>query len=516
MTSRLSVLLAALLLAVLPACSTLPVADWSATPSKARPPASGSSMARHIAAATGARPGQSGFHVLASNESALATRLSLVRQATSSIDLQYYLFHRDTCGLALLSALFDAADRGVRVRILVDDLDVVGIDRQLKALEAHPNIEVRLFNPFMQREAGALGRSAEFLVDSVRLNRRMHNKLFAVDNRIAIVGGRNVGDEYLLSRPEAHFKDLDALIIGPVVAQSSACFDAYWNSRWAVPVEAFKGGRDRVATLSALRKTLRAAGKSAAVAAALREADAATWPRDLREGRVAWTWGRGRVIWDPPEKMDPTQAIDLLGKQIQALGRGCGKELIIVSSYFVPGAVGTKRLTDLARSGVRVRVLTNSLASTDVPAVHGGYRRYRRELLEAGVELYELKPEAAPRTRGDWKAPSSRASLHAKTFVFDEQAVFIGSFNADPRSVNLNTEMGLLADSPELARQVRALFEQAIQPQASYRVTLGSIGLEWHCTQKGKPKVYRSEPRASWWRKFTAGFVGALPVESQL
>ena len=489
--------------------------------SVATAPGTGSEMSRAIGRAVAAHPGKSGLHVLALNEEAFAARLVLVNEARESLDVQTYLLHWDMTGRLLLDRLLRAADRGVRVRLLVDDIDLLGSDHRLRAIDAHPRVEVRLFNPFFERDdSSGISRAFQFLIDSKRLNRRMHNKLFAVDNRVAIIGGRNVGNEYFTSRLDPHFKDLDVLMVGPAVRSASEMFDLYWNSEWAMPVAAFRSLQPRARDLKRLKNWRDELEKILSTDTVRQKLIATGWPERLRRGTVDFTWTAARLVYDLPGKVRQTSGEELptpLGPQMLERARRCRHDLTVVSSYFVPGHDGVGLLRELRQRGVRVRVVTNSLAATDVPLVHGGYERYRTALLRAGVEIYEMKPDAKPRLHWRGRSLDSATCLHAKAFLFDDTGVVIGSFNVDPRSANLNTEVAVVTENARLNREVRALVDEATHPEVSYRVTLDAAGrVAWMSESGGRPLVERHEPRAGPWRKFMASLVRLLPLEGQL
>lgn len=462
-------------------------------------------------------PGQSGFVELDEGHEAFATRMLLAQAAQRSLDVQYYIWHADLTGTLLMQALLQAAERGVRVRLLLDDNNTPGLDASLAAMNSHPNLEVRLFNPFMQRNARWFG----YLSDFGRLNRRMHNKTFTADNRVTIVGGRNIGDEYFDAGQEMAFVDMDVLAIGVVVPRVSEDFDRYWASASAYPLEkVLAPARDQDTELVSTRAAqMRARPEAARYLLALARSD---FVRRMIAGELTWEWTDIRLVSDDPAKglglaakdaMMPWQLAEVLGLPTQ--------ELLLVSPYFVPTARGTDALTALASRGVVVRVLTNSLAATDVPAVHAGYAKHRRALLGGGVQLYEMKPDgygarSSPNDRGLFG--SSGASLHAKTFSVDARRVFIGSFNLDPRSAALNTELGFVIDSPRLAAEISARFKDTL-PRHSYRLRLEPDGhVVWHDLHApdGAPPLYRSEPQSSLWVRAMVRVLSWLPIDWML
>lgn len=469
--------------------------------------------------------GESGFHLLADGHAALAARLALAARATRTLDVQYYLFHHDQSGRWVAAALLDAAGRGVRVRVLIDDIDTAGKELGLATLNSHPNIEVRLFNPFHARSTHPLVRGWQALREHVRLNRRMHNKAFIADNQLGITGGRNIGDEYFEAHDDIAFVDLDVLAAGAVVDAMSQSFDAYWNSEAVVPASALpvRTGAARLARAETRLRAYRDARAQSDYGRAVRAADPLP---GLLDGTTAWQIAAADLIVDPPEKaLDPAKpASQLLVGQLAGLWIDPERRALIVSPYFVPGPMGMAYFRYWRHIGVKIDILTNAYSANDVPLVHAGYANYRVPLLEMGVDLYELKPEgeAVGGRLRDLGSGSSRASLHAKTFVFDDEHVFIGSFNFDPRSAVLNTEMGLVIHSPDLARQVTAIAEDAMRPQRSYRPRLAAAGedgerpLEWHDVHQGEPRVSVREPGTTAVQRGLLRVLRTLPIEKHL
>jgi putative cardiolipin synthase len=483
-------------------------------------------LGRAVATQTAAHPGLSGAYPLASGMDAFVARLVLAEAAQRSLDVQYYIWHNDVTGRLLLEHLLRAADRGVRVRLLIDDLGTNANDEHLLLIDAHPNIEVRLFNPIATRNARLFGMVADF----GRVNRRMHNKSFIADGQAAIVGGRNIGDEYFEAKSDLDFADLDVLAVGPVVRQVSDAFDLYWNTPAAIPITALASKQTSEEQLKSGRAALADYGESqraSTYAEALRNSSLA---KDLQAGEMAFFWCGAEALYDDPEKItqapedQSTHLLPRLGKITNSIQ----SELLIISPYFIPGKEGVEYFSRMRERGVRVVVLTNSLAATDVAAVHAGYSRYRKALLEAGVELYEVKstarrPDDDKKRGGSGMAGSSRASLHAKVFSFDRKALFVGSLNLDPRSIALNTEIGLLFESPEMASQAAAQFLAAVSASA-YRLELvpveaaagASRHIEWIEKGNGPEVRFDTEPNAGIWRRFGVWFLSWLPIESQL
>jgi putative cardiolipin synthase len=469
-----------------------------------------------------AHPRQTGAWPLAEGDDAFGARIGLSRAAARTLDVQYYIFDRDNTGFAFLAELLAAADRGVRVRLLLDDIHTAGLERVLAAVAVHPNIEVRLFNPFAHRHA----RWLDALFDFRRVSRRMHNKSLTADNAIAIVGGRNIGGEYFGVKPDLDFSDLDLLIIGAVVPQVSGQFDQYWNSRQVYPIQALaRSPPDGAASLDAVR------GEIAREAMRYRpvqiDPGQNKMARAIVEGQLPeFFWGTGAVIADPPAKvvLPPQDSERHAATRLLGLLGQARQDLILVSPYFVPGKRGVAWLQSMVRRGVAVRVITNSFAATDVRAVHAGYARYRKELLRAGVVLYEMKASAhsvlARETRRSNMTGSSRSSLHAKTYMTDRRVVYVGSFNLDYRSARLNTEMGVVVDNQALCARLYEDFVRRILDVA-YRVELvrdadGGERLAWVTREGGREVRYDREPGVGFFQKIYLGVLQLLPIEEQL
>jgi putative cardiolipin synthase len=504
-----------------------PAGTFERKASFAQAPDGRSVLDRLLAADLEAGRGLSGFRLLAVGMEAFLMRVALAESARRTLDLQYYIYREDDTGAYLSQALLKAADRGVHVRLLVDDLNLMRREDDVTALDAHPHIEVRIFNPFASRREGRWGRLLSFLADPARLNRRMHNKSFIADNLCSVVGGRNIGDEYFDASRDFGFGDLDVLAVGPVTREISASFDLYWNSDFAYPLAVLRkraGMRQAAARLwmervrGRLGRHFVRMGKSDYATRVL-ETDLAA---QLTARHLLLEWAQSRVLVDPPEKIveppGPAQALPY--GQLLALAEQARREVILVSPYFVPGAAGIEALQRLRDRGVRVRILTNSLASTDVAAVHAGYRRYRPAMLAMGIELCELKPivPAGRRMRRRVMFGSARASLHAKTFVFDRERVVVGSMNLDPRSVYLNTEMGLLIESPKLAGDIAESFDELVEPDYSYRLAREAAtgAVRWHAVEQGADIEHFSDPGVSIWRRLAVIILGWLPIERQL
>ena len=498
---------------VLTGCAAGPRPDFPRTVSTAFEEHVLSRLGQFFGAAADEHPGLSGFSLLSRGREAFIVRLALTDLAERSLDMQYYIWDGDTTGRIIVDRVIKAAERGVRVRLLVDDPYYKASDSVVAALDAHPNVEIRLFNPLANRSWSAL----EFIVDFGRVNRRMHNKLMIADNAAAIVGGRNIGDIYYGVNTTHNYRDLDVLAVGPVVRDLSGVFDRYWNSASSVPIAAIVerayGTADLDAILARLREAIAAADYPYPIDQDLDEL-AGRGP-ELRDNLV---WARGRTIADDPESIARGEESDDVVEFIRWRVAQLKDELLIESPYFVLPARAQATVKALHERNVRVRVLTNSLASNDVLPAHSGYAKTRKQLLERGMELYELRPDTDA-FRPGWSLLSgrSRAALHTKAMAFDREAVFIGSFNLDPRSAVINTEAGLYIESPELAERLVAYMETGVAPANSYRVLLDPNGeMVWETVKDGKRVRYQDEPETGFRRRFVTDLLKMLPIESQL
>ncbi len=452
------------------------------------------------------------FALLDHNATALAVRLELCAGATERLDLLYYIFREDDSGRVIADALMAAADRNVKVRLLLDDLDASGRESSLGRLDIHPNLEVRLFNPFRWR---GLLRPLALLRDRGRLTRRMHAKALVADGRLAVVGGRNIGDEYFAPEAEMAFADVDVLLAGGLAGQVESSFERYWASPWSKPLSELRARRVAIeATRRARGRMARAPLHQDPAAVLARDSQAKVLLQRIREGTWPDLPGDGRVFADMPEKVEhgAEAAEGYFDEVLQHLVAAAETEVLIMTPYLVPTAAGMAFIHELRRRGLRIRILTNSLAATDVVAVHAGYRRYRKALLQAGVELYEYRPTGywGRRLRRLIRGAHLRASLHAKTLVVDDELVMIGSANLDPRSIRLNVELGVLIESRPLAAEIRTCFEEAIAPSNAWRVVLERGREHWQRASE------RHEPEAGWGRRLLARLLGLLPLEGQL
>lgn len=480
----------------------------------ATPPGEGGPLDRATVESEAKHPAQSGFRLLIEGTEAFAIRAQSARMARRSIDVQTYIWHADLTGMFFAHELVRAADRGVRVRALIDDLDARAKNAGLAALSAHPNIDVRLFNPFASR-AGAAGFVSEGIRSFGRINRRMHNKSWIADNRVAIVGGRNIGDEYFGASNEVNFVDLEFAMFGPIVRDASAAFDRYWNSPSAYPIEVLDKESTNEEALRKLRVALVSHAKEAEespYAVSLRNDDAI---RLMIEGYRPVEWSASYLfVSDDPLKVT-TQESNGAGSEVAAalapLARSAEADVTIISPYFVPGESGSQLLIEGAQAGKQVRILTNSLAANDVAAVHGGYSRYRPPLLKAGVHMWELKPLAQGRTKASLFG-SSGASLHTKALAVDGSTLFVGSYNIDPRSTWLNCEQGVMVESVVLTKQLEEIFAAQTTPERAWRVTLEEGQMRWSDDKES----FDSDPHATWGRRFQAWLTRVLHLDAQL
>jgi len=518
MTSVLSIrprwlLLASVLL--LSGCGSLPSLEGrSETHHLPLEQARDTALGEMIAPRLAEHPGKSGIHSLRNAHDAFAARLLLARAAEQTLDVQYYIWHDDITGSMLFKAMLDAANRGVRVRILLDDTNTAGLDDKIAALDAHPGIEVRLFNPFVVRSPRVLG----YVTDFSRANRRMHNKSLTADNQATIIGGRNIGDEYFGAGDDVMFADLDVLAFGPVVQQVSKDFDLYWASQSSYPASRMidSVGREGLAAIEDGAARAMASPESLDYRQALEDSNLIGV---LRDGSLDLEWANAMMVSDDPAKgLGQASDEDLLTGRIRGLLGPPRESVLLVSPYFVPVEKGTRMFADLEARGVEVTILTNALEATDVAAVHAGYAKRRRDLLEAGVRLFELKraPDAPGRSQSAGPFGSSGASLHAKTFAVDGDRLFVGSFNFDPRSARLNTELGFIIESPAMAQQMQDVFNTDVQDNA-YEVKLDDDGgMYWlERTPEGTVR-YDGEPNVGIFRRAAVSFISILPVEWML
>jgi putative cardiolipin synthase len=506
-----------LLLALIGGCTVLPDKP-TGQPSTAFTDTQNTTLGKLAARANAETdPAVSSLCLLDRGEEAFVSRIALIDLAERSVDVQTFCWSGDRVGKLLAQRLLRAADRGVRVRILLDDLDAVGRDFNLALIDANPNVEVRLYNPFRARFFWRIGKPFEYLFNIDRLDHRMHNKTFVVDNQVAIIGGRNVGDEYFGVNPKYNYRDFDVLALGHAAAQVSASFDAYWDDARSYPMHdvaprQFEGAQiataradlDRFIQTTCATFPYHLPGSSA-------EATAIVTRITANAVRAATD-----VLFDDPAKGD--SAADQPSHIREVLSRNPPTtDLLMMNPYFVPQEKLMSRLTDAGKLGVRVRVLTNSLASADVVAVHAAYSKRRADLVRNGVALYEVRPDADSRARyAAADCPHATLTLHAKVFVIDRRRLFVGSMNLDPRSHRLNTEAGILVDSPELAQQVIEKMETDLQPTNAWRLTQTDGHTTWSTHRGGTETTSSDDPDASAWRKLKCTLLKLAPIEEQL
>jgi cardiolipin synthase C len=502
-----------LIAALLGGCASLPPLEMRSESHTIEAPAA-SPLRAAIDPLAASHRDDSGIYPLKDGPGAFAARVALVNAAASSIDVQYYIWHDDATADLMFDALLRAAERGVRVRLLLDDLTTRGgLDATLAALTAHTNVEVRLFNPFRNRSLRSLG----YLTDFSRLNRRMHNKSLTVDGVATIIGGRNIADEYFQAGDGLGYIDLDVLAIGAVVRAVSRSFDDFWQSASSYPASLLlePATAADLARLDSLGARARSAPGSERYTRAIRDSQLA---RDLATGRLPFVWARAHLVVDDPAKGlgKSAKGSDLTQRLEESLDHRLTEEFLIVSPFFVPRPIGRDMLIGLTQRGVRIRVLTNGAESADVDPACAAYRTYRKDLLESGVDLFELK-RGSGRVQPE-EHPGAATSLHAKTFAIDHAQIYVGSFNFDPRSANLNTEIGLVIDSPELAGALSRSFEEAV-PLNAYQLALDPKGnIVWleRASAGEEPQRLTHEPGAGFWRRLWLGFLAVLPIEGEL
>ena len=471
-------------------------------------------LGQHFAGLADAHPGQSGFYPLVDGVDALALRLLMAKRAVRSIDAQYYLITGDIVGNMFVGALLEAADRGVRVRLLLDDIKTKGYDTGMAALESHPNFEIRIFNPFARRSA----RFFDGLTSFSRINRRMHNKSFTVDNQMTLIGGRNIGDEYFGAGKDAKFGDVDVAGVGPVVGEVSEMFDQYWNNRSAVPSSVFtKPLKDPAEELRLLRGRIKEA---------YQRAEKSNYASVLNSSIMDFVetdtsvldWAPYQLAYDSPDKAQRRKAkgAATILTPLRQTVLSAEHELLVISPYFVPRKKGIAAFRKLRERGVDVRVITNSLAANNQPLVHGGYAPARKPLLDMGVRIYEARADASVAGEQEVDLEGVRATLHTKMFIVDRRKVFIGSFNWDPRSAYINTELGVIIESPKMAVDFTRIIDDAL-PVKAFEVFRNEQGsLRWKGMEDGREVVLSKEPQTGFFQRVKAHLMRVLPIRGQL
>lgn len=539
---------------LLAGCARLPK-DVDRPVSKAPPPALETPLGR-IAKASTVDPEQSGFRLMPTGQYALQARIELARRAQRTLDVQYYQIYNDRTGRYLLRTLRDAADRGVRVRLIIDDLYTSGNDPLLLGFDAHPNVEVRLFNPFPAGRQNFLTRFAVNIHEFDRVHRRMHNKLFIADGVMAVVGGRNIADEYFMASAGANFIDLDTFTLGAILPRLGALFDEYWNSDRVMPMRAIvktdlsdeqlRADFERMTSAEAvpIQRVTRLSDEAGGgeIVEVVGMTGGTPEPEkpppndilgygpivdELNAGKVGLIWADAQAYADAPDKVigrvstygiAPIDDVDSVRYNVIEMMRRARKDVVLTSPYLVPGADGMEVFRHaVERHGVKFTLITNSLAATDEPVVHTGYRRYRPELLKLGMNLYELSPQKVSRSLRLGRFSTSIGRLHAKSAVVDGDRVFIGSLNFDPRSNQHNTEFGLFIQSPQIAQQVLKLVD-VIRQQGAYKVVLAENGkdLVWLTSGPGGSEQIVEEPEADAWTRIMLEVLSVLVPEGLL
>jgi putative cardiolipin synthase len=506
-------------------CASLPPSASQPKPiTQALDPTIESSLGKTFLPIAKSHGSDSGFRMVAAGIVGLTARVEMIDAAQRSLDLQYYIFRADEAGNLIVQALLRAADRGVRIRLLVDDAETVTGDEKILSLSAHAGFEVRIYNPLRYRGHNKIRRGAEFLFNKARLDYRMHNKLLVADNVVAIIGGRNIGSQYFQIDPGSQYGDDDVVVAGPVVPRLSATFDEFWNSPMAIPAQA----ADKLgASEQALAKYL-------AALAVLRRplsTDDAQAPKqsfvDIKSGHLPLYWAPVKLVYDSPDKKDVGKGTvpgRLIYNAIADQASKASTELLIVSPYFVPSSDELARLTGALERHARVSILTNSLESAPSAEAQSGYMRYRVRLLHAGVELHEVRAllgSAQGSGQGAAISQQGHYALHAKLFVFDRKTAFVGSMNFDERSKRLNTEIGLLIASPELSREIATRIDELTQLDNSYAVTLsdganGKRRLIWTTREAGTVVQHETEPARNAWQRMKVRLLSVLPLQREL
>ncbi len=499
-----------LLMAIVAGCASAPL-DYPKQASVAIGDTSNTREAAEVNKWMEGKTDINGFYPLVAGFDAFGARLLLIDDAEASIDAQYFLMKPDHAGLVFASKLMEAADRGVRVRLLLDDVFTSVEDLDLAVLNDHPNIELRIFNPIARKGIYAFNYLGHFSL----ANRRMHNKALVVDNQVAVVGGRNIAEEYFQLETTGEFLDFDMISVGPVVREVSTEFDTYWNHKLAVPMEALYTNKDAEKlqkARTALLQNMRDSGDSI-------YAEAINTPlmKQLNELSLSPYIAEARLLTDDPQKLleDVSDEQQIVVNEMRKALLAAEEEIIIFTPYFIPRKRGIELVKQLHEKGIRIVVITNSLATNNHTSVHSSYASYRKDLLKAGVELWEARADAAKITTDDGQTQLEHLTLHTKGILIDKKRIFVGSLNLDPRSIDINTEMGLLIDSPEMGAM---LTESALSgiPDMAYRLQLGDDNkITWHATIDGKQVIETKEPQTSGWRRFQAWFLKIAP-EKQL
>lgn len=501
---------AALIALFIAGCASAPL-DFPKEYSEALPDTGETHLGREVAEWTAGHPGKSGFYPLTAGIDALGARLALIDVAETSVDAQYFLMKPDSAGRLFVMKLIEAADRGVRVRLLLDDIFTTVKDDVFVVMDQHPNIEMRIFNPVSRDGVYYVNYLGHFKL----ANRRMHNKSFTVDNQVSIVGGRNIADEYFELLTEAEFVDFDMLAVGPVAAEVSDTFDRFWNHKLSVPVEALDKNKN-LPDLETARANVDEKSIAASQSIYGRALDSLLL-HNITEDRVKLFPAESKVVTDDPDKLlnkVSTEQKVLLTELANTIDEAVS-EVVVITPYFIPGKNGVDYWRRITNKGVRVIIVTNSLATNNHVPVHSAYARYRHDMIDAGVELYEIRVDASKNPSDDTKTAYDSVTLHTKLALMDRRYTLVGSLNLDPRSIDINTEFGVFVDNTDMAGGITEWVLEAL-PTFTYRVTENEKGkLRWTAVIDGKQVVEKSEPQASGWRKFKAWISRVLP-EKQL
>ena len=503
-------------------CSTLPKHKIESIPETAlQVDTAQTTLAQIIQPLQEQHPDLTGYLVLFEPLEALATRLSLIDKAEKRLDLQYYIWDNDKVGSLALHALIRAADRGVKIRLLIDDNNAKSTEGIFLALAQHPNIEVKLFNPYRFRKYRAL----DMILDLKRINRRMHNKSFIADHQVALIGGRNMTNQYYNVSDNYQFSDVDVMLVGTAVKDISHSFDEYWSHEYAYKVQEVVKQSAHHLSYESLKRQLDEHYKRVTVQNYLDLTSNSQAIDSLMSRDIQLDWVKAEVVKDSPDKIkSKAKKKEHLNFQLIQHLEQPEKNVDLISAYFVPEKKGAKMLTDLTKDGVKVRVLTNSFKANDVAVVHAFYGKYRQNLLEHGVQLYEFLPalnkndldknteDLAKKAKVSIKG-LSRSSLHAKLMALDEKQVFIGSFNFDPRSAYLNTEIGVLLNSPPLAQAVHTTMDENLSKYAYKLVLDANKKITWQRQTPQGPVIYTKEPRMKWWQRAGIKMLSWLPIE---
>ena len=491
-------------------CATVDL-DKPRIPSSSIPADNESSLVQKQKNWLQAQPGSNGFYPLTAGLDAFGARLALINRAEKSIDAQYFLMKNDIAGAVFARTLVQAANRGVRVRFLLDDIFTTVEDKKLFALNAHPNIELRIFNPISRKGIYAFNYLGNFGL----ANRRMHNKSFTVDNAVSIIGGRNIAVEYFQLETSGEFIDFDMFSAGPIVQEVSASFDTYWNHELAIPLEALVDNIDEQQLDEVVAQARQKMSQE--IFSVYVEAQDTKLMRAWLNGEIRPYFAGAKLIADEPQKLleDISQEHKIVASAVVEALLQAQEEVILFTPYFIPREGGIELLRSLTERGVRVVVVTNSLATNNHTPVHSAYASYRKDLLRAGVELWEARANAVKSTAANASNEIEKLTLHTKGIIIDRRWLFVGSLNLDPRSIDINTEMGVFIDSPQMASQMIADGRVNI-PAMAYRLRLGEDNkITWHATIDGQQVVETKEPLTSGWTRFKA-WVFKIAPENQL